>query len=77
MAIPRKRALERLESYLKRVDEHLTLMASEPEAPALAHWKYETGLWLSVMEEMLRHVGKKTSVEWRAIIEIRKAKLGQ
>jgi hypothetical protein len=29
------------------------------------------------MEEMLPHVGKKTSAEWRAIIEIRKATLEQ
>jgi hypothetical protein len=77
MAIPRKRALERLEVFLKRVDEHLALMASEPGAPALPHWIHETRVWLIQMEEMLRHVGKKTSAEWRAIIEIRKAKFGQ
>jgi len=62
---------------LPEVDEHIRWLASEPDAKSVGHWKHEARNWLQQMEEMLPHVGKKTSAEWRAIIEIRKAKLEQ
>jgi len=77
MAIPRKDALKRLRSLLLQVDKHIEALASEPDATSVAAWKHEARNWLQQMEEMLPHVGKKTSAEWRAIIEIRKAKLEQ
>ena len=77
MAIPRKDALKRLRSLLLQVDKHIEALATEPDATSVSHWKHEARNWLQQMEEMLPHVGKKTSAEWRAIIEIRKAKLEQ
>jgi hypothetical protein len=49
----------------------------EPEAPSVVAWKHEAQNWLQQMEEMLPHVGKKTSAEWRSIIEERKTDLEQ
>ena len=77
MAIPRKDALRRLRSLLPEVDKHLNSIASEPDATWVGHWMHEARNWLQQMEAMLNHVGKKTSAEWRAIIEIRKATLEQ
>jgi hypothetical protein len=65
MAIPRKRALGRLESFLLRVDEHLALIAKEPDHISVNHWKYEVRNWLNQMEAMLPHVGNKTAAEWQ------------
>jgi hypothetical protein len=77
MAIPRKDALKRLRSLLPEIDKHIQALTLEPNDTAVAHWKHESRNWLIQMEEMLPHVGKKTSAKWRAIIEDRKAKLEQ
>jgi hypothetical protein len=77
MAIPRKDALKRLGSLLPEIDKHIQALTSEPKNTAVAHWKHECRNWLIQIEEMLPHVGKKTSAKWRAIVEDRKAKLEQ
>jgi hypothetical protein len=73
MAIPRKRALERLGSFAVRVEEHLAKIAANPGHSSVPHWGHEVRNWLEQMEEMLRHVGKKTSGEWQPRIQAYRA----
>jgi hypothetical protein len=77
MAIPRKRALNRLQSLLIRVEKHIDYISSDPGNIAVDHWKHETRNWLQQMQEMLPHVGKKTSSKWETLIKAHQAKLGE
>jgi hypothetical protein len=76
MAISRKAALERLESLLPRVEEHITKILANPGHSSIAHWKHEARNWLREMEEVLPHVGKKTAAQWKARLESLQAALG-
>ena len=75
MAIPRKRALERLQKLLSRVNEHLAKIAEKPGDPSENHWRHEARNWLDQMEELLPHVGNKTASEWQPHIAACRAKL--
>jgi hypothetical protein len=69
MAIPRKRALQRLQGFASCVEEHLAKLAANRRHPAVSHRQQEVRHWLREMEEMLSHVGKKTAAEWRTQIQ--------
>lgn len=64
MAISRKDALRRLSGLVPELEKHLKKIATEPNCPAAEHWKYEIENFLELMEEMLPHVGHKTSKDW-------------
>jgi hypothetical protein len=68
MSIDRRRALGRLEALGRKVQEHLDKIAAEPEARAAIHWRREVENWLTQMERMVPHVGKKTGAVWAARI---------
>jgi hypothetical protein len=69
MAIPRKKALERLEgleeAVLYHLDDHIpsTIGKSPQDIP---HWRDEVNAFLDQMDALAMHVGKKTGAEWRA-----------
>jgi hypothetical protein len=69
MAIPRKRALQRLDGLTPPVEDHLAKIAAKPADRAVEHWKAEVANWLRQMEELLPHAGKKTADEWRRRIQ--------
>lgn len=64
MATHRKHALAILEGHARRVQQHFQKIEAESESRALKHWKSEISVWLTKMEAMVRHVGKKTGSEW-------------
>lgn len=71
----RKDALDRIEELLPRLLEHLELIQNMPASTTTEHWRIEAKNWLKQMEAQLRHVGKKTSSEWKARIEVWKQEL--
>jgi hypothetical protein len=75
MAIPRKRALKRLQSLAEQVELHLVIIASNPGDRATAHHRHEARIWLDQMERVLRHVGKKTAAEWEVQLSTYRAAL--
>jgi cob(I)alamin adenosyltransferase len=77
MTTPRKRALNRLEKFALRMDEHLSKIASDRGHSSSAHWKHEVRNWLRQMQEELPHVGKKTATQWQARIDACRATLGE
>lgn len=76
MAMSRKDALKRLNGLLPRVEEHLGKIANDPESRNVTHWIKEINAWIEQMEDVLTHVGDKTSAEWLAKIAAWKTKLG-
>lgn len=64
MAISRKDALKRLNGPVCELERHLKKLAAEPNCPAVNHWKNEIENFLSSMEAMLDHVGRRTAKEW-------------
>jgi hypothetical protein len=69
MAICRKRALERLNGLVLRVEEHLGKIVASPGNPSVPHWTHEVANWLWQMEELIPHVGVKTGATWKARIK--------
>jgi hypothetical protein len=69
MAIERKVALGRLLKSQVLAQKHLQKIRDHPEHSSRNHWRHEVRLWLGVMESMVEHVGKKTSAQWRQVIE--------
>ena len=76
MAVIRKKALERLNGLAPKVEEHLAKIADNPAGRDVPHWAGEIHSWIKQMEDMLPHVGDKTSAQWLARIAEWKAKLG-
>ena len=76
MAISRKEALTRLSGRVRQVEAHLAKIAADPGHSSVDKWKHETRNWLREMEEVPRHVGKKTSKQWQARINAYRAALG-
>jgi pyruvoyl-dependent arginine decarboxylase (PvlArgDC) len=75
MGMSRKKALERLNGLAPRVEEHLAKVAENPASRNIRHWTAEIGAWIRQMEDVIPHVGGKTSEEWRARIAEWKSKL--
>jgi hypothetical protein len=76
MAIPRKKALERLggleELVLYHLDDHIpaTMLQSPQDIP---HWRKEVNAFLDQMDALAGHDGERTGAEWRArIAEMRR-----
>ncbi len=69
MARTRKAALDKIESLVAEVEDHVAKIAAYPGHSAMDHWKGEARTWLRDMEAMLRHVGKKTSAQWQTRID--------
>lgn len=76
MARTRREALDKIESFVAGVEEHLAMLAAAPNQSAGPHWRHEVRTWLRDMEALLRHVGKKTSAQWQARIDTWRAALG-
>jgi hypothetical protein len=77
MSIGRKRALQRLHELLPEVERHLARIVAEPLHTSAGKWKSEVRTWLSQMQEVIRHVGKKTGEEWQANIDSWRESLGK
>jgi len=77
MGIGRKRALERLKELLPEVERHLGRIAAEPHHSSVGKWKSEVRSWLGQMQEVIRHVGKKTGAEWQERIDAYRKTLGE
>ncbi len=77
MGIGRKRALERLNELVPEMERHLGRIVAEPQHSSVGKWKSEVRNWLSQMQEVLRHVGKKTAAQWQARIDSYQEKLGE
>lgn len=69
MGMGRKRALERIHGLVERVQEHLEKLRAKPSLYDDQHWRYEMNNWLRQMEEVLPHVGKKTSRYWQSVFD--------
>jgi RHS repeat-associated protein len=76
MAMPRKKALERIESLAPQVEKHLEKIANQPGSRDVPHWRTEIQAWLKSMEEAAPHTGKKTSAEVAERIAEWKRRLG-
>jgi hypothetical protein len=77
MAIPRRRALERLKSLGERFEGHLDKLDALPDHLATRHWTHEVNDWLTQMEAMVPHVGAKTGAEWAGRIAAGRARIGE
>jgi hypothetical protein len=77
MGIGRKGALDRLKALLPEVERHLGRIVGEPYHSSVGKWKSEVRNWLSQMQEVLRHVGKKSREEWQVRIDSYRETLGE
>ncbi|HZT83409.1 MAG TPA: hypothetical protein VFA26_24475 [Gemmataceae bacterium] len=77
MGIGRRRALERLNELVPEVERHLGRIAAQPHHSSAGKWKGEVRGWLGQMQEVIRHVGKKTGAEWQARIDAYREALGE
>jgi len=75
MAISRKDALRRVNGLAPRVEEHLSKIAAEPASRDVPHWTNEINSWIKQVEELLLHVGKRTSSQWSTRVAKWKAEL--
>jgi hypothetical protein len=71
MAIPRKKALERLvgleEVVLYHLGDHIpATMGKSPQD--IPHWPKEVNAFLDQRDALAAHVGERTGAEWRAKI---------
>jgi hypothetical protein len=76
MGISRKNALKDLNGLAPRVEKHLAKLAANPGSNAASHWRHEIVTWLTQMEALVTHVGKKTGKEWAKQIAAWRARLG-
>ncbi len=75
MGMGRKKALERIEGLIPRVEAHLREIEEKPESWALSHWKHEIRNWLQQMEDVLSQVGRKTAEQWAQYLAQCRARL--
>jgi hypothetical protein len=75
MALTRKQALKTLEGLVPQVERHLQRILEFPGHSSRCKWASEVLGWLSQMEEVLPHVGKKTAVQWQGRIDAYRATL--
>ena len=73
----RKRALDRLQELLPEVERHLGRIFATPHHSSVRKWRGEVRAWLEQMQEVIRHVGKKTGEEWQTRIDSFREQLGQ
>jgi hypothetical protein len=76
MARSRKSALKVLNGRIAEIERHLGRIAGDPFHSSVDKWRSEVRNWIREMEEVLPHVGKKTSVQWQARIDGYRAALG-
>jgi hypothetical protein len=76
MGIGRKRALERLKELVPEVERHLGRIVAAPGHSSAGKWRSEVRSWLSQMQEVIRHVGKKTAGQWQTRIDSYRETLG-
>jgi hypothetical protein len=76
MARSRKSALTVLNGRVAEIERHLGRIAETPFHSSINKWKHEVRNWIREMEEVLTHVGKKTSAQWQARIDGYWAALG-
>jgi hypothetical protein len=76
MAMPRKGALKRLQGRVHEVERHLARIKATPEHSSASKWRSEVLNWLREMEEVLPHVGKKTTAQWQDRIDAYRSALG-
>lgn len=77
MAISLKQALKRLEGLGPKAAEHIEKIISAPGSRSVQHWRTEAEAFLSEMEGLVPHVGKKTGADWSARIDAWRSSLGQ
>jgi len=62
--LSRSDAIKRVEGLAEKINEHLNFIRDEPGARAVNHWKGEIRGWIGQIDDVLRHMGKKTGKEW-------------
>ena len=63
MGISRKVALTRIAGLSLRIAEHVEKIRSDPGSVAYNHWRAEADQLCAEVEELARHVGRKTQAE--------------
>jgi hypothetical protein len=64
MGSRRKSALKRLEGLQRQIEKHLRKIIDNQDSRDTEHWREEVRSWLSQMDRLLRHLGKKTAIVW-------------
>jgi len=77
MAISRKQALNRMEGLQFEVEAHLKAIYENPHSRDVEHWKTEIRAFISQIERLSAHTGKKTSAEWARKIADWRSRLGE
>ena len=76
-AIGRAKAVERATELGNRINEHLQYIKNEPGSQAVGHWRTEIRGWINQIDNLVRHMGKKTGNEWTEIIARWRQLLGE
>jgi len=77
MAMPRKKALERIENLTPELEKHLEKIVSQPGSRDVSHWRTEARGWIKAIEAVAPDTGKKTSAELATKIAQWKRRLGE
>lgn len=69
--------MERATELGNRINEHLQYIKNEPGSQAVGHWRTEIRGWINQIDDLVRHMGKKTGNEWTEIIARWRQLLGE
>ena len=59
MGSRRKSALKRLEGLQRQIEKHLRKIIDNQDSRDTEHWREEVRSWLSQMDRLLRHLGRR------------------
>ena len=63
MSIDRRNALVVIAGLSFRLRQHLEKMRADPFAIDYNHWPAEVENWISQIEKLTRHIGRRTALE--------------
>ena len=65
----RARAIEQTGSWVRRIEEHLGILETEPGDEARAHHVVEVVGWIAEVRSNLRRMGVRTGREWEQRVD--------